>query len=151
MAGGPPVPAPIVPVSVTASCGFVGSLLRIVSVAFNGDVSTFSPELLALNKAERQRFIFGNVHGCGSLNDILTDKRFTAAYTEIRRGVANCANSCEYFQFCGGGAPVNKLSEKGALDATETVYCQLTKKAWVNVCLNFANAPASRIELTAAM
>jgi uncharacterized protein len=123
--------------------------LRMLNVAVNGDLSTFSPELLALNAVERQRFIFGNVHQCRKLTDILHTERFRAAYTEIRRGVDRCAGTCEYFQYCGGGAPVNKLSEKGALDATETVYCALTKKAWVDVCLQFANAPGSHFELTA--
>src|SRR5215470_2091072 len=44
--------------------------LRIVNIAYNGDISTFSPELLALNAAERQRFIFGNVHRCNALGEI---------------------------------------------------------------------------------
>jgi uncharacterized protein len=125
--------------------------LRIVSVAYNGDVSTFSPELLALNPAERQRFIFANVHGCRELADILSNERFIAAHGEIRRGVDRCAGECEYFPYCGGGAPVNKLSEKGTLDATETVYCRLTKKAWVDACLGFADAPTNRFELVPTM
>jgi uncharacterized protein len=121
--------------------------LRIVSVAFNGDISTFSPELLALDAATRDRFIFGNVHRCGALADILRDDRFRAVYADIRRGVAACADSCEYFQHCGGGAPVNKLSETGRLDATETIFCKLTKQAWVDVCLRLAAAPDSRFDL----
>jgi uncharacterized protein len=125
--------------------------LRIVNIAYNGDISTFSPELLALNAAERQRFIFGNVHRCKALGDILDNERFVTAYREIRHGVDRCARECEYFQYCGGGAPVNKLSEKGTLDASETTYCKLTKKAWVNVCLRLATASASRFELASAM
>jgi uncharacterized protein len=125
--------------------------LRMVNVAFNGDISTFSPELLALNAPERQRFIFGNVHHCSALIDILDDERFVAAYQEIRSGVDRCASECEYFQYCGGGAPVNKLSENGAMDTTETVYCRLTKKAWVEACLRFTNSPETRFELTSAM
>ena len=122
--------------------------LRMLNVAHNGDVSTFSPELLALNAAERRRFIFGNVHGCNVLTDILDDERFSAAYREIRGGVDQCASECEYFQFCGGGAPVNKLSEKGTMNATETNFCRFSKKAWVDACLQIANATESRFELT---
>jgi uncharacterized protein len=122
--------------------------LRIVNVAHNGDISTFSPELLALNAKQRQRFIFGNVHQCRRLREILSDDRFMAAYREIRRGVDNCANACEYFQYCGGGAPVNKLSEKGSLEATETTYCAFTKKAWVDVCLQLANAKDNQFEVS---
>ena len=55
--------------------------LRMLNVAHNGDISTFSPELLALDAAERQRFIFGNVHRCDALTDILDDASvFAAAY-----------------------------------------------------------------------
>jgi uncharacterized protein len=123
---------------------------RIVNIAFNGDISTFSPELLALDAIERQRFIFGNVHRCDSLFSILDDKRFLAAYGEIHRGVERCASECKYFQYCGGGSPVNKLSEKGALDVAETNFCRLTKKAWVNACLQLAEMPDSRFELIPA-
>jgi uncharacterized protein len=121
--------------------------LRILNIAYNGDISTFSPELLALKAEERQRFIFGNVHQCNGLRDILSSDRFISAYREIRHGVENCAGECEYFQYCGGGAPVNKLSEKGSLEATETTYCAFTKKAWVDVCLRLANARGNQFEV----
>jgi len=124
--------------------------LRMLNVAYNGDISTFSPELLALDALARQRFIFGNVHRCDLLTDILDDHRFAAAYREIRAGVDRCSRECEYFQYCGGGAPVNKLSEKGTMDTAETNFCRLTKKAWVNACLQIANAPANRFELASA-
>jgi uncharacterized protein len=124
--------------------------LRMLNVAHNGDISTFSPELLALDAAERRRFVFGNVHRCNALTDILNDAWFIAAHEEICSGVDRCARECEYFQYCGGGAPVNKLSEKGTMDAAETTFCRLTKKAWVNACLQIANAPESRFELASA-
>jgi len=122
--------------------------LRILNIAHNGDISTFSPELLALKAEERKRFIFGNVHQCCRLSDMLSDDRFISAYAEIFRGVENCAKSCEYFQYCGGGAPVNKLSEKGSLEATETTYCAFTKKAWVDVCLQLTNTRGSQFEVS---
>ena len=125
--------------------------LRIVTIAWNGDISTFSPELLALSGPQAERFTFGNVHSCAALPDILADERLRAAYTEILRGVSNCASECEYFQYCGGGAPVNKLSETGRLDATETMFCRLTKKTWVEACLALASAPECRFEVYPAM
>jgi uncharacterized protein len=125
--------------------------LRILNVAHNGDISSFSPELLALESEARQRFIFGNVHQCRGLRDILSDARFISAYWEIRQGVENCANECEYFQYCGGGAPVNKLSETGSLEATETTYCAFTKKAWVDVCLRLANAQGNHFEVSSTL
>ena len=42
-------------------------------------------------------------------------------------GVDRCARECEYFQYCGGGAPVNKLFEQGAFSATRTSFCTLTQ------------------------
>jgi hypothetical protein len=36
------------------------------------------------------------------------------------------------------------------MDAAETTFCRLTKKAWVNACLQIANAPESRFELASA-
>jgi uncharacterized protein len=125
--------------------------LRMLNIAHNGDISTFSPELLALNAPQRQRFIFGNVHHCKGLRDILSDDRFISAYREISDGVANCASECEYFEHCGGGAPVNKLSEKGSLRATETTYCAFTKKAWVDVCLQLTNAQDNHFEVLLTM
>lgn len=125
--------------------------LRILNIAHNGDISTFSPELLALQPELRQRFIFGNVHRCRGLSDILSDDRFISAYREIGRGVSNCAKACEYFPYCGGGAPVNKLSEKGSLEATETTYCAFTKKAWVDACLQLSNAQGNRFEIALTM
>jgi uncharacterized protein len=125
--------------------------LRILNVGWNGDLSTFSPELMALDTGQRQRFIFGNVQTCGALAELLDDPRFAEANAGIARGVARCARECEYFAYCGGGAPVNKLSEKGTLEAAETVYCQLTKKSWIDVCLRLAEASASRFELVSAM
>jgi uncharacterized protein len=119
-----------------------------LTIAYNGDISTFSPELMALDAPERRRFVFGNVHQCGALADLLQDQRFVEVHDEIGRGVKRCARECEYFQFCGGGAPVNKLSERGTLDATETDFCRLTKKAWVNASLRLAETPGSRFELT---
>jgi uncharacterized protein len=124
--------------------------LRIVTIAWNGDISTFSPELLALSAPQVERFVFGNAHRCAALVDIMTDERFKSVYSEIQRGVSNCAIECEYFQHCGGGAPVNKLSETGRLDTTETMFCRLTKKTWVDVCLRLAAEPGSRFEFCPA-
>jgi uncharacterized protein len=125
--------------------------LRIVNVAWNGDLSTFCPELLALTGADGRRFVFGNVRDCRALTDILEDERFVSAAGEIWRGVARCEEQCGYFRVCGGGAPVNKLSETGRLDSTETNFCRLTKKTWVDACLQLASTADSRFELTRSM
>jgi uncharacterized protein len=122
--------------------------LQILTVAWNGDMSTFSPELLALSGSPRQQFVFGNVEQCRSLLDIRHDRNFRNAYRSIARGVELCAATCEYFRYCGGGAPINKLSETGSLEVAETMFCELTTKAWVDTCLNIANAAGTRFRVT---
>lgn len=124
--------------------------LRMVNISWNGDIGTFSPEFMALGPPQIERFIFGNVHRCAALTDILADDLFKSVHAEIQRGVLNCAAECEYFQHCGGGAPINKLSETGRLDATETMFCRLTKKAWIDVCLRLATEYESRFEFRPA-
>jgi uncharacterized protein len=45
---------------------------------------------------------------------------------DIAAGVALCQQNCEYFSVCGGGAPVNKLSENGRFASDQTRFCELT-------------------------
>jgi uncharacterized protein len=106
----------------------------IVSVAVDGQVSTFSPELLGMRDPRLGEFAFGNVRASG-LGDILRGERLRRVAAEIAAGVAACKASCRYFAFCRGGAPVNKLSETGSFSTTETVFCRLTQKAVVECVL----------------
>ena len=46
---------------------------------------------------------------------MLSHPTFQHINAEVQRGVAMCKETCEYFVFCGGGSPVNKLSETGHL------------------------------------
>jgi uncharacterized protein len=54
---------------------------------------------------------------------------------DIDAGVAKCRASCEYFSICGGGAPMNKLTENGSFDSTKTVFCSLIQMAAADVVL----------------
>ena len=108
--------------------------LRIVSVSVDGEISTFSPELLGNRNPAYGDFIFGNVR-THRLDDVLTDDSFVAVHEEIQSGVTACRNACAYFMTCGGGAPANKVFEAGRFDATETMYCRLTRQATVDVVL----------------
>lgn len=108
--------------------------LRMLSVAANGDISTFSPELLGYGSKRHGSFAFGNVYA-GGLSQMVRDPRYMSVDAEIRAGLAKCASSCEYFQLCRGGAPANKFFENGTFDSTETLFCRLTKKAVVDVVL----------------
>jgi uncharacterized protein len=106
----------------------------IVSVAVDGEVSTFSPELLGTSHPRFGRFGFGNVR-TARLGDILRSARLQQVAGEIAAGVAACRSSCRYFDFCRGGAPVNKLAETGSFASTETVYCRLTQQVIVESVL----------------
>jgi uncharacterized protein len=108
--------------------------LRFVSIGVNGEISTFSPELLGYGASRHRTFVFGNVYD-NELADILENSAFIGVHSEIKEGVKACQHSCEYFDICLGGVPGNKLFEKGSFAATETLFCRLSKKAVIDVVL----------------
>jgi uncharacterized protein len=55
---------------------------------------------------------------------------------DIDAGVALCRAQCEYFSVCGGGEPINKLTENGSFASTETVYCRVTKMRATDLVLD---------------
>jgi uncharacterized protein len=109
--------------------------MRMLSVGVNGELSTFSPELLGYSSERYGPFEFGNIHHNG-LDNILHNEAFVAANSDIERGLRQCELTCEYFDICRGGAPVNKLFENGTFDSTETLFCRLAKKAVIDVVLD---------------
>ena len=54
---------------------------------------------------------------------------------DIDAGVEACRASCEYFSVCGGGAPMNKLSENGSFRSTRTTFCSLVQMAAADLVL----------------
>jgi uncharacterized protein len=108
--------------------------LRMLTVSVDGDLSTFSPELLGYESDRYGSFVFGNIHQ-NELSSLLDDAKFKFVNAEIERGLAQCKSGCEYFDLCRGGAPVNKFFENGSFDSTETLFCRLTKKAVIDVVL----------------
>ena len=95
----------------------------IVNVGCQGDFGSFSPELLGLASADFGGFTLGNVLQGGYLAST-QGERFERLWAAIRRGTEACRQSCRYFDYCGGGAPVNKLFENGSLASAETLYCR---------------------------
>lgn len=95
----------------------------LISVAHNGDFSTFSPELLGQPSLEYGNFVFGNVLDSGFLESASTE-HFSRLWGAIDHGTQQCEADCAYFGFCGGGAPANKLYENGDLASGETLYCR---------------------------
>jgi uncharacterized protein len=98
----------------------------ITSMDWAGNISTFSPELLGLKNSAYDDFILGNINH-DALVDMPGRPALARMLADIGAGVAMCRDGCEYFSVCGGGEPVNKLSENGSFVSTETTYCRLTK------------------------
>lgn len=108
--------------------------VRILSIDHTGNFSTFSPELLGMRSPAHGDFIFGNVHD-DAFDILWTRDNFIRTFEEIKKGVARCKDTCEYFSLCGGGAPSNKLYENGSFDSAETMYCKYTTKYPLDIVL----------------
>ncbi len=119
---------------------------EITTVDWEGNFSTFSPELLGQNHARFNGFALGNVHRDRLIN-VLATPRFRELFGEIMAGVERCARDCRYYFLCGGGAPANKLFENGRFDSTETAFCRNAIQRPLDVSLELletlANKPQS--------
>jgi uncharacterized protein len=109
--------------------------LGIVSVDCDGNLSTFSPELLGAKGTRYGDFSFGNVM-THDFEDVLKNPRFIRVAQDIGSGVQQCADTCEFYSFCGGGAPSNKLFENGTFASSETMYCRQTVKMPMEIVLS---------------
>lgn len=96
---------------------------RIISVDCEGNVSTFSPELLGQQHERYGSFCFGNLleH---DFEEIAARVESSKLYADIKEGIRQCREACAYYGVCGGGAPSNKIYENGSAASTETVYCR---------------------------
>jgi uncharacterized protein len=106
-----------------------------LNVDCHGNVSSFSPELLGYKNAAYQDFVVGNINS-DSLQDMLASATMTAMARDVAAGVEVCRRGCEYFSVCGGGAPVNKLSENGSLRTGRTWFCSLTQMVPIDLILD---------------
>jgi uncharacterized protein len=104
----------------------------ILSVDCEGNFTTYSPELLGLTSSHYGDFAIGNVN-TDTLAAAIKGEKFQRMSSDIARGLSKCRDTCEYYNFCGGGAPVNKYFENGSFDSTETMFCRLNRKAIVDV------------------
>lgn len=100
--------------------------LAMMNVDCKGNVGTFSPELLGYRNERYSDFLVGNVH-THSLEQMLKSPAMKVMLDDIDAGVAACERECGYFSICGGGAPVNKLSENGSFASTQTSFCNLVQ------------------------
>jgi uncharacterized protein len=105
----------------------------IVTLDVSGGVYTFSPELAGLDGG---KYSIGNIEHL-DLKAVWQNEHFLKLNSSVQAGVKLCENSCSYFRVCGGGAPVNKLSENGSFESTETTFCRLRKKVNFDVLESF--------------
>ena len=116
------------------SFGHQTTPMAIISVDCHGNFGTWSPELLGLKSADYGDFTLGNVM-TDSFDSVFGKQKFQTINSDIASGVRHCRETCEYFPFCGGGAPVNKYFENGTFRSAETMFCRLTKKTVLDVVL----------------
>ena len=115
----------------------------IVSVDCEGNLSTFSPELLGLPSRLYGGFGLGHVSR-DSFAQVVASDHFLAMARDVSAGIAKCRAECSYFRVCGGGAPANKYFENGSFDSTETMFCRLHRKALAEVVLSKMQGPHPR-------
>ena len=98
---------------------------RIVSITFEGKLSTFAPELLGHCIDEVGEFTFGSVHQ-DTLEHVVSSDKYLRAHDLIQRGSRRCRDACGYYALCGGGSPSNKYFENGSFDSAETDFCRVS-------------------------
>ena len=106
-----------------------------LNVDCHGNVSTFSPELLGYKNADYNDFIVGNING-DSLDDMRRSAPMLAMSRDIAAGVEACRRECEYFSVCGGGSPINKLTENGTFRSSRTSFCSLVQMVPTDLILD---------------
>ncbi len=104
---------------------------KILTLDWNGNVSTFSPELLS-----HKDFIFGNINKT-TLTEIYNSSKLKSISDKISNGVESCKLNCEYFDICGGGSPSNKFWENNSLSSTTTTYCTARFKIITDIILEY--------------
>jgi uncharacterized protein len=106
----------------------------IISVDWEGNFSTYSPELLGMKVEPYGDFAFGNVTR-DHFADALETPKFRQVLTDIQTGIQHCAQTCAYYGYCGGGAPANKYYENGSFASTQTMYCRYSVQMPLDIVL----------------
>ena len=107
----------------------------IVNFDYQGNFSTFDPELLGVQTERYGEFVLGNVRR-DSLVSVCSGEKFARMHNEMRAGVERCRSECAYFSVCGGGCGSNKYWENGSFDSTETKSCRYRVKAVTDIVLD---------------
>ena len=106
----------------------------ILSIDVDGNLTTFSPELLGRVHSTYGKFSWGNVH-VDSWAQLLENPQFQRANADIIAGIELCREGCPYFSVCGGGCPSSKLAEHNSFVAAETQTCRFHVQAVADVVI----------------
>ncbi len=109
----------------------------ILTVAWDGSMTAFSPELIDASSKDYGDFILGNILR-DPISDIFDSPKFKQIANSIEEGCKRCAQTCQYFSVCGGGAPSNKYFENGSFESTETMYCRSVIQIPIDIMLTQA-------------
>ena len=72
----------------------------IISVDWEGNFSTYSPELLGISLEPYGDFFFGNVTR-EHFSDALETPKFRQVLSDIQAGIKRCTETCSYYGYCG--------------------------------------------------
>ena len=115
----------------------------ILSVDWQGNFSTFDPELLSVSSDRYGSFNLGNLRTT-SFEQAACSDRFGELWRDVRSGMERCEQTCDFFGLCGGGMGSNKFWEHGTLDCSETSACRFKTMLPVEVLLEQLEAAPAR-------
>lgn len=107
----------------------------IVNFDAQGNFSTFDPELLSVKTKDYGDFVLGHVLK-DSLESVCYTEKFQKIFQDMKAGVEQCQQTCQYFGVCGGGAGSNKYWENGTFSSTETHACRYRTQIITDVILD---------------
>lgn len=105
-----------------------------INVDCFGNFSSFSPELLGQPTEKYGSFAFGNLV-TGSVFDATANEAFQRVLADIEAGNRKCAETCQFYSYCGGASPSNKYYENGSFDSTSTHQCVSTVQIPMQIVL----------------
>ncbi len=105
------------------------------SVAYDGNVVLLSPELLDAPSEYYSNFTAGNVLA-QSLGSIVASGKKLEYVRDFMKGIQECSESCEYFDYCMGGQASNKFFELGSMNGTVTTHCRNMEQRLIDAVLS---------------
>ena len=109
--------------------------LAILTVAKDGSLSTFGPELASTRSKAYGNFVIGNVL-TDTPSEVASRQPFKRLARDVGVGRTRCEETCSYYSLCGGGFQSNRIAEHGTLFATETTTCRLHRQTLADVVLS---------------